>query len=95
MGPHDRLAQKKTLNWAPIAAGGKIRHNLHNSLAQQFVIVVTAPPLVGCVVWSLSLNLLNGIDIKQQLSINLDSHALMYSCNILPSLVRCSVFSTR
>ena len=42
-GPHDRHAQK-TINRAPIAAGGKVRHNL------QLVSAVTAPPLVGCVV---------------------------------------------
>ena len=46
-GPHGRLAQK-TVNRAPIAGGGKVRHNLHSS----FESTVTAPPLVGCVVWS-------------------------------------------
>ena len=30
-GPHDRHA-KITVNRAPIAGGGKVRHNLHNSL---------------------------------------------------------------
>ena len=40
-GSHGRHAQK-TVNRAPIAGGGEVRHT------------VTAPPLVGCVVWSLS-----------------------------------------
>ena len=30
-GPHGRLV-KKTVNRAPIAGGGRFRHNLHNSL---------------------------------------------------------------
>ena len=46
-GPHGRHAQK-TVNRAPIAGGGRVRHNL----PQQFLSAVTAPPLVGCVVWS-------------------------------------------
>ena len=47
-GPHDRHAQK-TVNRAPIAGGGEVRHNLQ----QQLESTVTAPPLVGCVVWSI------------------------------------------
>ena len=31
-GPYGRLAPPKTVNWAPIAGGGKARHNLHGSL---------------------------------------------------------------
>ena len=31
-GPHGRLAQK-TVNRAPIAGGGEVRHNLHSSLS--------------------------------------------------------------
>ena len=53
-GPHDRHAQK-TVNRAPIAGGGRVRHNLREGstqFAQQFLSAVTAPPLVGCVVWS-------------------------------------------
>ena len=46
-GPHGRHAQK-TVNRAPIAGGGGVRHNLHKQLET----TVTAPPLVGCVVWS-------------------------------------------
>ena len=42
-GPHGRHAQK-TVNQAPIAGGREVRHNLHSSL--------TAPPHVGCIVWS-------------------------------------------
>ena len=43
-GPHGRHAQK-TVNRAP--RGGSTQ------FAQQFEFAVTAPPLVGCVVWSL------------------------------------------
>ena len=32
-GPHGRHAQK-TVNRAPIAGGGEVRHNLHSSLSQ-------------------------------------------------------------
>ena len=39
----------KTVNYVPIAGGGKFRHNLHSSDRS----VVIDPPLVGCVVWSL------------------------------------------
>ena len=47
-GPHGRHAQK-TVNRAPIAGarGGSTQ------FAQQLEFAVTAPPLVGCVVWSL------------------------------------------
>ena len=47
-GPHGRHAQK-TVNRTPIAGGREVRHNL----TQQLEFAVTAPPLVGCVVWSL------------------------------------------
>ena len=46
-GPHGRHAQK-TVNRAPIAGGGRVS----TQFAQQFLSAVTAPPLVGCVVWS-------------------------------------------
>ena len=41
-GPHDRQATK-TVNWAP-----------STQCAQQLESAVTAPPLVGCLVWSFS-----------------------------------------
>ena len=44
-GLHGRHAQK-TVNRGPIAGGGEVRHNL------QLESAVTAPPLVGSVVWS-------------------------------------------
>ena len=47
-GPHG-LHTQKTVNRAPSAGGGKVRHNLHSS----FESAVTAPPLGGCVVCSL------------------------------------------
>ena len=47
-GLHCRLVQKM-VNCAPIAGAGGL-----TQFAQQFVSAVTAPPLVGCVVWSLS-----------------------------------------
>ena len=47
-GPHGRHAQK-TVNRAPIAGGGEVR----TQFAQQLETTMTAPPLVGCVVWSL------------------------------------------
>ena len=34
-------------NWAPIAGGGRSRHNLHRVCQT----AMTAPPRVGCVVW--------------------------------------------
>ena len=40
--------RKKPVNRAPIAGGGEVRHNLQSKLES----AVTAPPLVGCVVWS-------------------------------------------
>ena len=43
VGPHGRLVQKM-VNRAPLQGAG-----LFDTFAQQFV---TAPPLVGCVVWS-------------------------------------------
>ena len=43
--PHGRHVQK-TVNRAPIAGGGSTQ------FAQQLESAVTAPPLVGCVVWS-------------------------------------------
>ena len=46
-GAHDRHAQK-TVNRAPIAGGG----GGSTQFAQQLETTVTAPPLVGCVVWS-------------------------------------------
>ena len=49
-GPHGRHAQK-TVNRAPIAGGEEVRHT-HTQFAQQLESAVTAPPLVGCVVWS-------------------------------------------
>ena len=48
-GPHGRHAQE-TVNRAPIAGGG----GGSTQFAQQLETTVTAPPLVGCVVWSLS-----------------------------------------
>ena len=45
-GPHGRHAQK-TVNRAPIAGGG----GGSTQFAQQLETTVTAPPLVGCVVW--------------------------------------------
>ena len=39
----------QTVNRAPIAGGEEVRHNLPQLLES----AVTAPPLVGCVVWSL------------------------------------------
>ena len=47
-GPHGRHAQK-TVNRAPIAGGGG---GGSTQFAQQLETTVTAPPLVGCVVWS-------------------------------------------
>ena len=44
-GPHGRHTQK-TVNRAPIAGEG------WTQFEQQLVFAVTAPPLVGCVVWS-------------------------------------------
>ena len=46
-GLHGRHAQK-TVNRAPIAGGGEGS----TQFAQQLETTVTAPPLVGCVVWS-------------------------------------------
>ena len=46
-GPHGRHA-KKTVNRAPIAWG----RGGSTQFAQQLESAVTAPPLVGCVVWS-------------------------------------------
>ena len=46
-GPHDRHA-KKTVNRALIAGG----RGGSTQFAQQLESAVTAPPLVGCVVWS-------------------------------------------
>ena len=46
-GPHGRHAQK-TVNRAPIAGG----RGGSTQFAQQFEFAMTAPPLVGCVVWS-------------------------------------------
>ena len=46
-GPHGRHAQK-TVNRAPIAGG----RGVSTQFAQQLESTVTAPPLVGCVVWS-------------------------------------------
>ena len=46
-GPHGRHAQK-TVNRAPIAGG----RGGSTQFAQQLESAVTAPPLVGCVVWS-------------------------------------------
>ena len=46
-GPHGRHAQK-TVNRAPIAGG----RGGSTQFAQQLETTVTAPPLVGCVVWS-------------------------------------------
>ena len=46
-GPHGRLT-KKNGNRTPIAGGGIGRHNLHRVCQT----AVTAPPRVGCVVWS-------------------------------------------
>ena len=40
----------KNGNWAPIAGGGRGRHNLHRVCQS----AVTATPRVGCVVWSRS-----------------------------------------
>ena len=45
-GPHGRLA--KNGNRAPIAGGGRGRHNVHRACQT----AVTAPLRVGCVVWS-------------------------------------------
>ena len=58
-GPHGRHAQK-TVNRAPIAGGGEVRHNLHSSLSP----TVTAPPIVGCVVWSLTTRFPSTINIR-------------------------------
>ena len=44
-GPHGRFAPKNS-NWAPIAWGGRDRHNLHRVCQT----AVTDPPRVGCVV---------------------------------------------
>ena len=46
-GPHCRLAQKND-NRAPIAGGGRGRHNLHRVCQT----TVTAPLCIGGVVWS-------------------------------------------
>ena len=47
-GPHGRHAQK-TVNRVPIAGA----RECSTQFAQQLETTVTAPPLVGCVVWSL------------------------------------------
>ena len=46
-GPHDRLAPQKNGKWGTHCWGWE----LSTQFAQPFVTVVTAPPLVGFVVW--------------------------------------------
>ena len=82
--PHARLP--KNGNRAPIAGGGRGRHNLHRVCQS----AVTAPPCVGCVVWSLNVDVGHHMSaiiclpsytataiIKRQLSIT--SNSLQYS----------------
>ena len=58
----------KTVNWAPIAGGGRGRHNLHGVCQT----AVTASPRVGCVAWYLS-GLLLHLVIKPLSSIVLNT----------------------
>ena len=60
-GPHGRHAQK-TVNRAPHCWG----REGSTQFAQQFLSAVTAPPLVGCVVWSLTVDFRT--EIKSELS---------------------------
>ena len=62
-GPHGRHAQK-TVNRAPIAGGG----GGSAQFVQQLDSVVTAPPLVGCVVWSHAHHLFHFTHIRTTLS---------------------------
>ena len=64
-GPHGRHAQK-TVNRAPIAGGG----GGSTQFAQQLETTVTAPPLVGCVVWSHYFMLVSAIGRKQASQVN-------------------------
>ena len=52
-------AAPKHGNRAPLLGGGRGRHNLHNVCQT----AVTAPPRVGCVVWSLSLHFIGHFHI--------------------------------